>query len=53
MPRHLVACFVTFVVFVAFVVTPWAVTPDYPITPVPAAQVKLTDSFWAPRPTGA
>src|SRR5260370_37938825 len=28
-----------------------AVAPqlDYPITPVPAAQVKLTDSFWAPK----
>jgi hypothetical protein len=25
------------------------VTPDYPITAVPAAQVKLTDSFWAPK----
>jgi DUF1680 family protein/peptidoglycan/xylan/chitin deacetylase (PgdA/CDA1 family) len=26
-----------------------SVTPDYPITPVPAAQVTLTDSFWAPK----
>jgi DUF1680 family protein/peptidoglycan/xylan/chitin deacetylase (PgdA/CDA1 family) len=23
--------------------------PDYPITPVPASQVKLTDTFWAPK----
>jgi DUF1680 family protein/peptidoglycan/xylan/chitin deacetylase (PgdA/CDA1 family) len=36
---------------VIFVRLPWAVapTPDYPITPVPAAQVRLTDSFWAPK----
>jgi len=42
---------VTFVVFVTLVVLPSAVAPtsDYPITPVPAAQVKLTDSFWAPK----
>ena len=42
---------VIFVVFVTFVVLPSAVTstPDYPITPVPAAQVKLTDTFWAPK----
>ncbi|MEO6237015.1 MAG: beta-L-arabinofuranosidase domain-containing protein [Vicinamibacterales bacterium] len=32
-----------------FVVVPWAVTPDYPIAPVPAAQVTLTDSFWLPK----
>jgi DUF1680 family protein len=43
--------FVIFVTFVIFVMPPSAVTitPDYPITPVPAAQVKLTDSFWAPK----
>ena len=26
-----------------------APTPDYPITPVPTSQVKLTDAFWAPK----
>ena len=26
-----------------------ALQPDYPITPVPAAQVTLTDTFWAPK----
>jgi DUF1680 family protein/peptidoglycan/xylan/chitin deacetylase (PgdA/CDA1 family) len=41
--------FTIFVVFVVFVVAPWAVTPDYPIAAVPAPQVKLTDSFWAPK----
>ena len=38
-----------FAVFVIFVVGALAVTPDYPITPVPAAHVKLTDNFWAPK----
>ena len=35
-------------VFVSFVraVSP---VPDYPITAVPAAQVTLTDTFWAPK----
>jgi DUF1680 family protein len=39
------------VAFVVCVVTPSAVAPvpDYPITPVPAAHVKLTDAFWAPK----
>jgi len=39
------------VTFVVFVNSPWAVSvnPDYPITAVPAVQVKLTDTFWAPK----
>ena len=43
--------FVIFVAFLSFVMLPLAVTPtpDYPITPVAAAQVKLTDAFWAPK----
>jgi DUF1680 family protein len=45
--------FVIFVVFVAFVSErePWAVAPvpDYPIAAVPASQVTLTDTFWAPK----
>jgi len=47
-PRFL---FVIFVAFVTLGVLPSAVTstPDYPITPVLASQVKLTDTFWAPK----
>ncbi len=43
--------FVVLVTFVVFVNSPWAVSvnPDYPITAVPAVQVKLTDTFWAPK----
>ena len=37
-------------VFVGFVLTPSAVSvTDYPITPVPAPQVTVTDAFWAPK----
>jgi DUF1680 family protein len=37
--------------FVIFIIEPWALpaTPDYPIAPVAAAQVRLTDAFWAPK----
>ena len=64
MPRHLtkttkvpkitktsVLFFVIFAALATFVMLPLAVAPvpDYPITPVPASQVKLTDAFWAPK----
>jgi DUF1680 family protein len=45
--------FLVFVFFVAFVTErqPSAVSAvsDYPIAPVPASQVTLTDAFWAPK----
>jgi len=50
--RHSSAVFISFLAFALFGCRGKSAAPaalDYPIRPVPFTQVKLTDSFWAPR----